>query len=87
MAKINNVDIDKIKAFDEQLKIDPTKARKTQVIEGEWLIEEGGPQFKSKINFEGGQTTFEVDNPTFTGKPKTRASGNSLNIGPGAILR
>jgi hypothetical protein len=44
MAKINNVDIDKIKAFGEQLKIDPTKARKTQVIEREWLIKEGGPQ-------------------------------------------
>jgi hypothetical protein len=62
MAKINNVDIDKIKAFGEQLKIDPTKARKTQVIETEWLIKEGRPQFKSKINFEGGQITFEVDN-------------------------
>jgi hypothetical protein len=64
MAKINDVEIDKIKAFGEQLKIDPTKARKTQVIEGEWLIKEGGPQFKSKINFEGGQITFEADNPT-----------------------
>jgi len=31
MAKIDNVDIDQIKAFGEQLKIDPTKARKTQV--------------------------------------------------------
>jgi len=58
MAKIDNVDIDKIKAFGEQLKIDPTKARKTQVIEGEWLIKEGGPQFKSKINFEGGQILY-----------------------------
>jgi len=67
MAMINNVDIDKIKAFGEQLKIEPTKARKTQVIEGEWLIKEGGPQFKSKINFEGGQITFEADNPTFMG--------------------
>jgi uncharacterized OsmC-like protein len=67
MAKINNIEIDKIKAFGEQLKIDPTKARKTQVIEGEWFFKEGGPQFKSKINFEGGQRTLEADNPTFMG--------------------
>lgn len=67
MTRINNVDIDKVKAFGEQLKIDPSKARKTQVIEGEWILKEGGTQFQSLIKFEGGQATFEVDNPTFMG--------------------
>jgi uncharacterized OsmC-like protein len=67
MGRINNVDIDKVNQFGEQLKADPSKAKKTQVIEGEWLVTEGGAQFRSTINFEGGQTVFEVDSPTFMG--------------------
>jgi len=67
MERINNVDLDKVKAFGEQVQTYPAKARKTQVIEGEWLFKEAGPQFKSKISFEGGQITFEMDNPTFMG--------------------
>ncbi|MDI6715500.1 MAG: OsmC family protein [Actinomycetota bacterium] len=67
MARINNINIDKIKNFGEQIGSDPSKARKTQVIEGEWLLKEGGVQFQSTVNFEGGQATFEVDNPTFMG--------------------
>ena len=67
MGRINNVEIDKVRQFGEQLKADPSKARKTQVIEGEWLVQEGGAQFKSTINFEGGQMVFEVDSPTFMG--------------------
>lgn len=67
MSRVNNVNIDKAKEFGEQLKSDPSKARRTQVVEGEWILEEGGAQFKSTVNFEGGQATFEVDNPTFMG--------------------
>src|SRR3990172_3276965 len=67
MARINNVDIDKVKEFGGQIESDPSKARRTQVVEGEWLLKEGGPQFQSVVKFEGGQATFEVDNPTFMG--------------------
>ncbi|MBI5407662.1 MAG: OsmC family protein [Nitrospirae bacterium] len=67
MGRINNVDIDKMRQFGEQIKADPSKARKTQVIEGEWLVQEGGAQFRSTINFEGGKTVFEMDSPTFMG--------------------
>lgn len=67
MARINNVDINKVKEFGEQLKADPSKARKTQVIEGEWIVKEGPAQFRSAINFEGGQAVFETDSPTFMG--------------------
>jgi len=63
----NNVNIEKIKAFGEQLKSNPLNTRKTQVIEGEWLLNEGGAQFQSIIKFEGGQAIFEMDNPTFMG--------------------
>lgn len=67
MKRANNVDIGKAQAFQEQIQSDPTKARKIQVIEGEWIIPEGGAQFRSVVQFEGGQATFEVDNPTFMG--------------------
>ena len=67
MARINNVDIKKVEEFAEQIKKDSSKARKTQVIEGEWLVKEGKTQFQGNVKFEGGETTFEVDNPTFMG--------------------
>lgn len=67
MAKKNNVDVEKVMAFGEAIKGDPSKARKTQVIEGEWNVNDDKTQFKSTIKFEGGQTVFEVDSPTFMG--------------------
>lgn len=63
----NNVALGQVAAFGERIKADKSEARRTQIIEGEWLVEDGGPQFRSKINFEGGTTVFEVDNPTFMG--------------------
>ncbi len=67
MAPINNVDTQKVQEFEEQINQDPSAARKTQVIQGEWIVEEGGAQFQSPIQFEGGETVFKVDNPTFMG--------------------
>ncbi len=67
MTRINNVDINKVKEFGDLIKSDPSKARKTQVIEGEWIVKEDMAQFRSTISFEGGQTTFEADSPTFMG--------------------
>lgn len=67
MAKRNNVDVDKVMAFGEAIKGDPSKARKTQVIEGEWNVKEDKAQFKSTIKFENGETVFEMDSPTFMG--------------------
>lgn len=67
MKLINNVDTDSIKDFMEQIKRDPSKARKTQIIEGEWIVEKGNVQFRSTIKFEGGQMVFETDSPTFMG--------------------
>lgn len=67
MPRTNNVDTEKMGSFADQMKADPSKARKTQVIEGQWILGDGGPQFKSNIKFEGGEATFESDNPTFMG--------------------
>lgn len=67
MAQINNVNLDSMDAFGEQIRQEPPKARRTQVIEGEWILGGGGPQFRSIINYEGGKATFETDNLTFMG--------------------
>jgi len=67
MERINNVDVKKVQSFETQIKNDPAAAKKTQVIEGEWILENGDIQFQSNIKFEGGETVFKVDNPTFMG--------------------
>ncbi len=65
--RINNVDVQQVKAFEEKIKNDPSSAKKTQVIKGEWIATDGEVQFQSSIEFEGGETVFKVDNPTFMG--------------------
>lgn len=67
MNKINNVNIEGVRSFETQIKNDLSAARKTQGIEGEWMLEDVNTQFVSKIKFEGGETEFKVDNPTFMG--------------------
>ena len=46
--KINNVDVEQIKQFLEEVKENPEKAKKSKKIEGEWDFNENGPQFKSR---------------------------------------
>jgi len=67
MERINNVDVQNVQSFETQIKNDPAAAKKTQVVEGEWMLENGDVQFQSNIKFEGGETVFKVDNPTFMG--------------------
>ncbi len=67
MKRLNNVDLDKVLAFGEEIKKNPSKAKRTQVLEGEWIVKEEKVQFYSPIQFEGGKVTFEADNPTFMG--------------------
>jgi uncharacterized OsmC-like protein len=67
MARINNVDVERLRGFEEQIRHEPAAARRTQVIEGKWLPGEGGAQFRSVIAFEGGKATLDTDNPTFMG--------------------
>lgn len=67
MSKLNNVNLDNVKSFENQIKENSSVARKTQIIEGEWVLEEGSTQFVSKIKYENGETEFKVDNPTFMG--------------------
>lgn len=65
--KLNNVNLDNLKQFEDKLREDSSNARKTQVITGEWNPGDNKIQFQSNVEYEGGKTTFEVDNPTFMG--------------------
>jgi hypothetical protein len=62
--RLNNVDLGKVQAFGEEIKKNPAKARRTQELEGEWIVKEGQVQFRSPTHFEGGKALFEADNPT-----------------------
>jgi hypothetical protein len=44
MTRVNNVDVQKVQSFESKIKNDPSAAKKTQVIEGEWIVEEGDVQ-------------------------------------------
>jgi uncharacterized OsmC-like protein len=67
MSRINNVDLQRMDEFTTQVREDPSKSRRTQVIEGEWILDDSGPQFTSTVAFEAGKATFQADNPTFMG--------------------
>lgn len=65
--RLNNVELDRIRQTEALLRQEPDKARRQQVLEGEWVLGNGAPQFRAFITYEGGQTVFEMDNPTFMG--------------------
>jgi len=65
--RLNNVDLGTIQSFGEEIKKNPAKARRDQVLEGEWIINGKQVQFHSPIQFQGGKTTFEADIPAFMG--------------------
>jgi len=61
--RINNVNIEKVNAFVEEVKEDKTKALKTKKIEGKWNFEPGKPQFQAELQHKEGTTLVEVDAP------------------------
>ncbi len=64
--KVNNVDVEKLKATVEAVSADLSKAKKVNRIEGEWNTGEGS-QFRATVQFEGGRMTLEADQPGFLG--------------------
>lgn len=66
MAKVNNVNVDKLMAVVEEVKKDLTKAKRVNKVEGEWNVKEGS-QFRATVKFENGSMTLECDQPSFLG--------------------
>lgn len=63
MAIVNNVNVTALQQIRTEAATDRSKVRRTQKIEGEWLLQEGGPQFRAEVSFEGGKITLEADQP------------------------
>ncbi len=63
MTILNNVNVSKLEQITREAETDKSKVKRTQKIEGEWLLEEGGPQFRAEVSFEGGKIIMESDQP------------------------
>ncbi len=72
MATVNHVNLDVLQQIVSEAKTDKSKLRRTQKIEGEWLFEDNGPQFRAEIAFEGGKMVMEADQPRNLGGGGTR---------------
>lgn len=67
MSMLNNVNLDKIMATLEKAKADLSTLKKVNIVEGEWLFREGGPQFRAEVKIEGRKAVLEADQPSFLG--------------------
>lgn len=62
---LNNIDLQQVREYRDLIVKDPKEARFTAKVEGEWLFEEGGPQFRSRVNVRDGVYTMEASHPNF----------------------
>ena len=64
---LNNINTEAAGKFMEEAKNDPLVAKKTKRVEGEWVFEEGQPQFKATVAFNEGEQVLESDFAPFMG--------------------
>jgi len=64
---LNNIDTKQVEEFRDLIKKNPKEARVTAKIEGEWLFQEGGPQFRSYVKVRDGIAMLEMSHPNFAG--------------------
>ncbi len=67
MTILNNVNVSALEQVVKEAETDKSKVKRSQKIEGEWRVEEGGPQFQAKVSFEGGKIIMASDQPTNLG--------------------
>ncbi len=73
MNVVNHVDLEKVQNSVNVMKTDPTKAKRVNRVEGEWICEGSqGPQFRADFALETGKFTVEADSPSFLGGSGTR---------------
>ena len=53
--------------FVEQVRTDPTKARKHKRVEGVWEFTDGQPQFRAVLEFPKGSVEVRCELPSFAG--------------------
>ena len=64
---LNNIDTAQVTAYKKEIQAKPAEAKFTARIEGDWLFEAGGPQFRSTVKVKDGTYTMESSHPNFAG--------------------
>jgi uncharacterized OsmC-like protein len=64
---LNNIDLKQVREYKAEIEKNPESAKFTARIEGQWLFEEGGPQFRSTVKVKDGMYTMEASHPNFAG--------------------
>jgi uncharacterized OsmC-like protein len=67
VEKINNVNVEAMRAFASQIEADARAAKKLKVVGGRWVFEDGKPQFSGAVEYPGGTFTVETDFAPFMG--------------------
>lgn len=67
---LNNIDTTQVKAYKEEIRKNPEEAKFTAKIEGDWLFDGNGSQFRSAIRVKDGVYTMEASHPNFAGPGK-----------------
>jgi uncharacterized OsmC-like protein len=64
---LNSIDTKQVLDYKEEIRKNPKEAKFTAKIEGDWLFENGGPQFRSTVKVKNGTYTMEASHPNFNG--------------------
>lgn len=64
---LNNIDTKQVRDYNDEIRKNPKEAKFTAKIEGDWLFENGGPQFRSMVRVKDGTYTMEASHPNFAG--------------------
>jgi len=66
-VKVNNMNLDEMKNFMEEVKQDYSKSKKSKKVECSWNFNEGKPQMESKVQHPKGETYLQSDFAPFMG--------------------
>ncbi len=64
---MNNIDVEKATDFIEEVKKDSSKAVKIKRVKGEWVFDEGKPQFRAQLQHGDHAMLVEADGPVLMG--------------------
>lgn len=63
----NNVNVVAMQETVEAMKKDSTQAKKVKQVGGQWIFQEGEPQFRAEVEFPKGKEVLQADFPPFLG--------------------
>lgn len=58
---LNNFNLEAMAKFLEEVRENPEAAKRSKKVEGQWIFDEGRPQFEAKLGFKEGEQVLEAD--------------------------